>query len=150
MDVAQAHVFLQEHRSRLVPAHDFVDRLQLRSENDCMRIGNGCRQRVIGFGRRLVAKQQIDSNRGRLRRLDAIDQPRELIPGPRPTAFAPQAVLIDSNDECRTMNGNRSGKPHCEIVGGGVQLSKIGRPGQQQDCNGHDNTGGYRSEQSLH
>jgi hypothetical protein len=37
-----------------------------------------------------------------------------------------------------------------EIVGGEVDLREKRRPGQQQNRNGHDTTGGYRSQKSFH
>src|SRR5262249_14932383 len=61
-----------------------------------------------------------------------------------------QAVLIDRDDQRRAFDCNGPGKPKCEIVGGVIQLGEVGGPGQQQDRNGHETTGGYRSQERSH
>src|SRR5439155_26900346 len=102
-------------------------------------------ERLVGVFRSFVIEKYIDGNRARLRTLDPVDQARELTTRPRPGSVPAKALLVDGDDERGTLYGDRSGKPKSEIVGGGIQFCEISGPGQQQDRNCHEKTGGYRS-----
>src|SRR5205807_10450728 len=107
-------------------------------------------QSTIGLRFGLVAQKNVQGDGSRLSALDPIDNLRQLLTGPGPLADAAQAVFVDGDDQSRAFDWNGAGKPQSEIVGGVVQLRKIGGPGKYQNRNGHETTGSYRSQERFH
>src|SRR3990172_5166311 len=146
----QAHVLLNKLGVRKAPSLGPAGSVEARRQHDRRDLRDRRGEGTVLFIGLPVVEQKINGNRLRIAALDALDHMRELVARPRPGADPADAVLIDSNNDRRARRRNRPGQPKREVVGCGIELREIGRPGEQQDRDCHDTTGGHRTEHGLH